>query len=672
METIQDRGDTDLGEYLSILRRRWILILGLGLLAAAVVVGLDLKKEKVYSTSAQLLLQPKQSESIFQTSSPSSDPTRAVQNELKVISSKAVQAAVAKAYGKPISVSAVSGGTDDVIILSATDTDPKEAARKVNTYAETYQTERLNAIVADLASSKAVIQRQIDEFQKQIDAVNAPLAQLDQRIVATNPADPAYNQLVAERQKLDADISAQRNELQNQLTDYQQRLQVLQLSERLTTTGGVQILNPAPVPSAPISPTPVRDGLQAGAIGLLLGIALAFLLEQLDDSVRDTSDLERAAKPLPTLGLIPLDPEWKDRTKERVTTLDAPHSATAEAYRGLRTTLQYLALQRPLGVIQVTSCTSGEGKSSTTANLAIAFAEAGIRVAVVGCDLRKPRIHRYFGVDGKVGLTSVLLGERSLPESLQQSPVHPNITVLASGSRPPNPSELLSLDSTARIIRSLLDTHGVVFVDTPPVLPVTDALVLSHCVDATMFLAMSRNTSKRQVRRAIERLRQVNSPLIGTILNGVVAEQAYGSLYEYYGYVEETGKKQRGGLFKRRRRTVDTPMLDESVLPGQVVTTGPRNESATSPFQPAAPRPDAPQAQPQPQPQPQPQAPTAPVREPQPAATNGHRVNGAQPVFSPGPAAPPANGSNGNGGTHPQSAPSRPSNPGSWASDWRR
>jgi capsular exopolysaccharide synthesis family protein len=406
---------------------------------------------------------------------------------------------------------------------------------------------------------------------------------MDKKIAATPPTDPSYNGLVAERQQKDSEISSQRDDLRQQLNEYQQRLQILQLSERMTTTGGVQILNPAPVPKSPVSPTPMRDGLQAGLIGLLIGVALAFMLQQLDDSVRSTADLERAGRPLPVIGLIPLDIDWKHRTEERVTTLESPLSATAEAYRGLRTTLQYLALKQPIGVIQMTSCSSSEGKSSTLANLAVAFAGAGTRVAIVGCDLRKPRIHRFFGVDGSIGLTSVLIGERTVQQALQTSPLHRNIDVLASGPRPPNPSELLSLDSTAQIIRSLLNDHDVVFVDSPPVLPVTDALVLSRCVDASMFIAMAGKTSKRQIRRSVERLRQVNSPLIGTIINGVEAEQTYGSLYEYYGY-NETPKPSMLRRF-RKQRVTDTPLLTETHLPTDPVEEPEPVASSTAPWQ---------------------------------------------------------------------------------------
>lgn len=565
MEVMQDRTETNIGEYLSVLRRRWIVIVVTVLVVVGAVAALDFSKTPIYQASAQLLLQSKQSENIFTPTQAAIDPTRAVQNELKIINSLAIRTAVEEAYGERIAINAASGGEDDVIILSATDTDPEEAARKVNVYAETYQSERFNALVEDLTQSREVLQQQINDFQAEIDQINRPLAALDEELANTPIEDPRYQELVEQRERLNDDIQAERTDREQQLSEYQQRLQVLQLSERLTTTGGVQILNPASVPSSPISPNILRNAVQAALIGLFLGVALAFLLDQIDDSIRTPAELERAFKDLPALGLIPLDEGWKDKNSTRITTQVDPMSATAEAYRGLRTSLQYLALHHPMGVVQITSANAHEGKTSTLTNLAVAFAEAGMPVAVVGCDLRRPRVHSFLGVDGAVGLTSVLLGAVRLEDAVQQSPVHPNIRVLPSGPRPPNPSELLSLDRTANIIRSLLNDHAVVFVDCPPVLPVTDSLVLSRCVDASLFIAKANSTSKREAKRAVERLHQVNSPLIGTILNGVNAEGAYGSLYEYYGHQTTSNMPVLGKYLKRK--PADVPSLDEAPLP---------------------------------------------------------------------------------------------------------
>lgn len=565
MEPIHDRSETDISDYLMILKRRWFVLVGTALLVVGAVAAMDFTKTPIYQASAQLLLQSRQSESIFSPVPAAGDPARAVQNELNVINSLEVRRAVEKSYGAPISISATSGGEDDIIILSATDTNPKVAARKVNVYAAEYQRVRLDAILSDIVKSKKVLQQQIDDFQQEIDEINKPLAAIDAELVTMPSTDPAYADLVSRRQRVESEVQAQRNDKEEQLHDYQQRLQVLQLSERLTTTGGVQILNPATVPTAPISPNLVRDLLQAALVGLFLGVGLTFLLEQVDDSIRTTGDLERATKPLPILGLIPNDPDWKDKNLPRTTTQIAPMSATAEAYRGLRTTLQYLALHRQMGVVQVTSAKATEGKSSTIANLAFAFAEAGMSVAVVGCDLRRPRLHGFFDVDGSIGLTSVLLGEVSLEDAFQASPIHPAIHVLPSGPRPPNPSELLSLNRTMTLIESLTRSHTIVFLDCPPVLPVTDSLVLSRCVDATLLVVQARRTSRREVKRSIERLHQVDSPLIGTIFNGVNAETAYGSLYEYYGYAESDQRSIGSRFFKRKGTEI--PALSDASLP---------------------------------------------------------------------------------------------------------
>ncbi|MEZ5138957.1 MAG: polysaccharide biosynthesis tyrosine autokinase [Acidimicrobiales bacterium] len=536
MQATHDSTEVSLAQYTDVLKRRWLWIV----LTPAVLVGLSLfnslRADPVYRASVELLLQSKPSENVLVPSAAVSDPERALQNELRVIKGRAVQEAVKEAYGKTITASAVAGGDDDIIILSVSAADPKLAAERANVYATTYQTARVDAQLEDLANAQKLLDQQIQEFEAQIQEIDAPLVLLDAQINATPQTDPQYEQLLANRQREKERTDAARTEAQNQLNDYRQRLQVLQLSERLVTTGGVQILNPATVPTTPVSPKPVRDATQALIVGLFLGVALAFTRDQFDDSIRTKASLERAVRDLPTLALIPDDSRRDSKARDSLVVAAAPMSANAEAYRGLRTSLQYAALDREIKLVQVTSSSAGEGKTTTLSNLAYAFAQAGRRVVVVGSDLRKPRIHRTMQVDGAIGLTSVVLGQLTLREAIQTSPLHPNIDVLASGPLPPNPSELLSHERTARILESLAETYSMVFIDCPPVLPVTDALVLSRIVDTTIFIVMANRTTRRTARRAIEMLRQVESPLLGTVLNGVPAEETYGSFYEYYGY----------------------------------------------------------------------------------------------------------------------------------------
>ena len=289
MYATQDKSEVNLNQYVDILRRRWIYVVGTIAILVGFTLFTDLRATPVYRASTQLLLQGKQSDNILNPIASTSDPARALQNELRIVNSRAVRQAVAKEYGSPISVTATAGGDDDVFILSSTADNGKDAAERVNTYASVYQTSRLAALTEDIVETKKIVQQQIDDFQKQVDEINAPVAKLDAQILLTDPTSADYTRLVNERDQLRQKTDAERTAAQNSLDQYKTTLNQLQLSERLNTTGGVQILNPASVPASPISPTIATDVIQALAVGLFLGIAAAFLRDQLDDSLRAVS-----------------------------------------------------------------------------------------------------------------------------------------------------------------------------------------------------------------------------------------------------------------------------------------------------------------------------------------------------------------------------------------------
>lgn len=561
----KDTSDVSLDEYVSVLRRRWIWILLPPLLLGGLALFKDLRATPVYSAQAQMLLRTSDFNSITGQPAAAGTPERAVQNELRRITSRAVRLAVQDAYGKPITVRAIAGGEDDLIIIAASGPTGREAAEKANVYAQTYQEVRLQTQLEDLSAASRVVQQQIDDFQAQIIEINEPLAALDEVIVNTPREDPGYQQLVDQRNLLEQRTRAEREKAQASLDDYIQRQQILQLTERLLPSGGIEIINPATVPGTPTSPTIVRDVIQALVIGAFLGLALAFIRDQFDDSLRTKADVERAVRDLPTLGLVPFDTTSSDLRQPKLSTLTAPMSATAEAYRGLRTAVQYAALERPMRIIQVTSASAGEAKTTSLTNLAMTFALSGKRVALVDGDLRKPKLHRFMQVDGTKGFTSVVLGDITLDEAMQTSPLHPNVDVLPSGYLPPNPSELLSHDRTARILQSLTERYSMVFIDSPPVLPVTDSLVVSRYADATLFMVMANRTTRRTARRATEMLRQVGAPLIGTVISGAADQDTYGSLYEYYGYVRRSNVPIIGRWLSRKG--TDIPSSSQDILP---------------------------------------------------------------------------------------------------------
>ena len=255
------------------------------------------------------------------------------------------------------------------------------------------------------------------------------------------------------------------------------------LSEQLTQmqvsssgeTSGLTLVTPAEPPTSPSSPKPTEDGALGLAAGLILGLAAAFLRESLDDAVATKETAEEFGGAT-VLAAVPMVTSWKKRDRPLVVSLARPMAPAAEAYRSLRTSLQFARQERDLHTILVTSPAAAEGKTSTLSNLGAMFAQAGQRVVLVSCDLRKPRLGQFFGIDEKPGLTTAVLGEQPVEELVQAVPGDDNLWLLGSGELPPNPAELLNGRRIQEVFSALRELFDLVLIDSPPVLPVTDAV----------------------------------------------------------------------------------------------------------------------------------------------------------------------------------------------------
>ncbi len=513
-----DGGGMELRDYLSVLRRRRRTIVLATLTVVGSAVLFSLFQEPVYRAKARVLIRP--DGAVFGNATGLSDPAF-IETQMVVIESKPVRDLVEAKLGPVPEPSTTAVGTTSVVQVAVESRRPEHAADVTNAYVEAYLAFRSKQLADALAVQGREIQSKIDALQKQIDDLGNQINAL--------AGCGGQSGVCPQRESLQQD----RDALISQQVPFKQRRDELQVE---ASAGGApaQIVTPASVPQDPVRPTPVRNALAALAVGLVLGTTAALASEHLDDSIKSKEDLQRSARDLAVLGMIPTTPGWKDRDRPRVVSLLEPSSPSAEAYRTLRTSIRFLAVDRPLRIIQVTSPAAGEGKTTTTANLAVALARAGERVVIVSCDLRRPRLHDFFGLSNHVGLTSVLLGEVPLSSALQPVNEVNRLWLLASGPLPPNPSELLSSARAAEVLNGLQSFADTVLVDCPPVLPVTDAAVLSAKVDGTLLVVTAGDTTRKQVARTVELLRQVNAPLVGAVLNNAPAEGAYTYLYRYY------------------------------------------------------------------------------------------------------------------------------------------
>ncbi len=288
------------------------------------------------------------------------------------------------------------------------------------------------------------------------------------------------------------------------------------------------LTDPASYNAVPIAPHTVLNLFVAGVLGLILGCALALVREVLDNTVHTMDELEASVN-APLMASVGIDP---DMEKRPLLTQTSGFSMRGEAFRVLRTNLQFLDLDSEIKSIVVTSATAGEGKTATSANLAIALAQAGRRVLLVDADLRLPRLAKLMGLDGSVGLTTVLVGRTELKASIQRH-AESGVHVLTSGPTPPNPSEVLQSRTAKELLLALREMFDIVIVDAPPVLPVADATILANVCDGAIIVARHGKVHRDHLTAAAQRLRSVNAKVLGTVANFVPKQQAQGYYYYY-------------------------------------------------------------------------------------------------------------------------------------------
>jgi capsular exopolysaccharide synthesis family protein len=504
--------------YLQILRHRKWWVASITVFGLAVSLAFSLTAHKQYSATAQLLVQPSinasglaaQQQPVTQTD---------VQTELQLVTSAPVQQAVRQQLSSTPAVSASEVGQTNVMAITATSPAPSQASRIANLYATAFVQYRQAVASSSLASAEAQLRSQISSVGRELSSFHG------------NDTSPAASALL------------------NQEAVLKEQLAQMQVSGA-TDTGDVVLVTPAQTPVAPSSPKPVQDALLGVLAGLALGLGAAFLRDSLDDRLTSKEATEHAGG-VPVLAMTPAVTSGRRQQKPLVVSVAEPTSPAAESYRSLRTSLQFARQERQLRSVVVTSPGVGEGKTSTLANLGVVFAQAGERVLLVSCDLRRPMIGELFGLDEGEGLTSVLQGQRTIEETVVPVPGFDRLFLLPAGPISSNPAELLNGALARDIFARLRDHFDLVLIDSPPVLPVTDAAILSQYADATLMLAAAGQTRRSDLHRAVEKLDQVGATILGTVLNKVTRQTGryygYGYAYTYRPYRSEASPVTQAG-----------------------------------------------------------------------------------------------------------------------------
>jgi polysaccharide biosynthesis transport protein len=504
--------------YLHVVSRRLHWVLAITLLAVAVSLGVSLSQKKQYTATAQLLVQSSTGVASNAVTQQTVSPTD-VATELELVTSAPVKALAEKKLGFVPKISAAEAGTTNVINISATASSPSEAAKIANVYATgfvSYETATSNSA---LTAGETALQNQINSTDAQVNGLEArpPSASTTATITA----------------------------LESQETVLKDELAQLQVSGA-ETPGGVEVVAKAQIPSSPSSPKPVKDGVIALILGLVLGIAAAFAIDYFDDKVYTKADAERVGGGTPVLAMIPEVAGWKKKGDAILVSQVDPTSPVTEAYRSLRTALKFTPYDGGLRTILVTSASASDGKTSTVANLGVILAASGERVVIVSCDLRRPRLGDFVHNAETEGITSALIANGDQHLAIQPVTEVPGLALLGTGPIPPNPAELLGTDKAAKVFASLRQMFDVVLIDSPPILPVSDALILSRYADVVLFVAAAGETRRGELERAFELLNQSTTRIAGIVLNKVSKRTGgYGYGYGYgYGKRYEYASKQ--------------------------------------------------------------------------------------------------------------------------------
>lgn len=467
-----------------------------------------------------------------------------------------------------------------VIRITVENYDPKLAAYLANAIARVYISYLKKSQIESSQHTLIVLMQKLEDLSQdaKIYGENHPLMialkqkkkELEEKLITKADAQPFTQEQPANSASTASGLTAENKDKANFSFSPQvnealykvllQKLQEIDLT-RDALAFNVRVIEPARVPGRPVRPNKRLNTIIGLVMGAVMGTGLAFFREYLDTTIKTVEDIKNYFS-LPVLGLIPsMEPVKPKNTFEilrsrlfnkekkvikteknelqdelafqvhRLASVEQLKAPVAEAYRTLRTNLQFIQVDKPTKTLLITSAIRGEGKTTTSVNLGIILAQIGKKTLVVDTDLRRPRIHRAFNKSREVGLTNLLLGESCLEDMVIPTDIA-NLTILPSGPLPPNPAELISSERMKHLIKYMESKYDIVLFDSPPLVAVTDAAILATEVDGLLLVVEASALPRELLKQGLERLNNVNANILGSVLNNVNLQK--GSYYYYY------------------------------------------------------------------------------------------------------------------------------------------
>ncbi len=507
----------ELRDYLNVISaRRWVIIQAV-VIVAVTALAVSFVQPKVYQGEARVLVSEKDSAAaLFGSVLPeiSSQPERGLQTQVQLMQLRPLAENTVRKLGlettpeallKRVEVAAV--GQTNVVRITARAGDPQMAADIANTMAEEY-------VSWSQETKRESLRAAADEVETRLNDAQDQIIELGKRISSEGKSE---------------ELQAELQLLTGSYTTLAEKLEQLRINEQLEVGSG-RVVSPAVVVDDAVAPSPLRNGVLGIAVGLILGLSMAFLYEYLDNTIKSNEMAEKVFG-VPVLGTIPME-KMEKGVKRRLAIVESPGSSVAESYRVLRNSLDFINFEHQIKTLLVTSAAPAEGKSTVAANLAASLSQAGKKVVLVSCDFRRPTTEQFFQVNNIIGLSDVLLGSHSLKAALQR-PGEDTLLILTAGKMPPNPSELLGSAKMQALVEELEEWADWVIIDSPPLLAVADPAAVARWADGVLQVMQAGKSTREAAKKAVELLDKVGSHLIGVAVWGYDETKPGGYGYGY-------------------------------------------------------------------------------------------------------------------------------------------